>query len=63
MPEKSNIEIKLVDQQEVPAPITKATGTGSSAGWTHLSITLPNMATEPGISPLVQEDIPSGQSR
>jgi hypothetical protein len=58
MPEKNDFKIKLVSRAEVPAPITKALGTGTAAPLTSLSVTLPYVLEERQDSPTVQQVVP-----
>ena len=46
MPKKNDFEIRVVEQETVPAAVTTALGTGTSAKWTHLSVTLPSLGED-----------------
>jgi hypothetical protein len=58
MPEQNDFKIKLVSRAEVPAPVTKALGTGTAAPLTNLSITLPYVVEERQQNPRIEQVVP-----
>jgi len=60
MPKKNDFEIRVVELEAVPAAVTTALGTGTSAKWTQLSVTLPCVTgnDKPRIIPAPQVVVP-----
>jgi hypothetical protein len=61
MPTKVDFQIRLSGQADIPAPVTKALGTGTSATLTHLSLNLPYSVSEQTVKVAApQQGVPQG---
>jgi hypothetical protein len=55
---KPDFNAQLVSKAQLPAPVTKALGTGTSASFTMLSVNLPYSFTEEQQGPTVVQAVP-----